>query len=75
MTSPWYTLAACKGQTYLFFPPEQGGHWDTVSAVGLCRTCPVLKECGQDARKYERGAVTQIRAGCILPEQYTKLPR
>jgi hypothetical protein len=73
----WHRRAACKGRTPEFFPPDQstGRKWDVVSALRLCRACPVLAECGEDARLYEDGAVIQVRAGCILPEQYDSLPR
>lgn len=40
----WHHQAACRGRTDLFFPsPHEGS--EANEAKGICRDCPVQKEC------------------------------
>jgi WhiB family redox-sensing transcriptional regulator len=52
----WMSRAACKGQTHHFFAPhgEQAEARERREAVAaaICRTCPVLLECRDYARRH-----------------------
>ena len=43
----WRELAACRGHSDLFFPPD--GTADTARIRAMCAACPVLAECREDA--------------------------
>jgi WhiB family redox-sensing transcriptional regulator len=50
----WTELAACKGQTELFYP-RQGDNSSFAKAAQICSTCPVLNQCDEYAMtNYER---------------------
>jgi len=60
-TPGWERDAACRGlHADLFF--ERHGY---PAAIELCKTCPVLLDCGAEAWGYETGAVYfyGVRAG------------
>lgn len=42
--SSWRDMAACKGQTKLFFP-DVHDRATYLAAVALCKQCPVIDEC------------------------------
>lgn len=60
---PWRASAACKGQSYLFFPVDDETPRDrffrSAKAKSICAGCPVLQECKDDVKPGEVG----IRAG------------
>jgi WhiB family redox-sensing transcriptional regulator len=52
----WMAEAVCSGQTEHFFPPH-GEQADAravreIRAAAICRTCPVILECRDDARRH-----------------------
>ena len=50
----WTELAACKGQTELYFP-RQGDNSSFARAQQICFSCPVFNECKEYAlTNYER---------------------
>lgn len=56
-----FTLAACKGQTHLFFAPHNerpnARMRRETAAVALCKVCPLINECAAyaDATETEYG--------------------
>jgi hypothetical protein len=49
----WHNKAACRGSDPdLFF--ERHGHRD---AIQICKTCPVMLDCGAEAWQNENGGV------------------
>ena len=58
----WRLAAACYGApTEWFFADENGGDW--ANAKQLCDTCPVQRECLDEAMTNEGAMATQHRAG------------
>jgi hypothetical protein len=60
-TPGWQQNAACRGlHADLFFERHE-----YAAAIQLCKTCPVLLDCGAEAWGYETGAVYfyGVRAG------------
>ena len=51
----WRSQAACEGYADLFFPQQDLTH--VRAAVAICRTCPVVRECGEyaDSRDERNG--------------------
>ena len=45
----WRSRAACVGYADLFFPQPDLTH--VRVAVAICRTCPVVRECGDYAEQ------------------------
>ena len=69
-TGEWRALAACVGcDTFVFFPPRGE---DTAAARKICSTCPVTKECLEDAIWMREPA--GIRGGLSTRER-TKITR
>jgi WhiB family redox-sensing transcriptional regulator len=42
----WWSLAACRGRTTLFFASDE---FSQRCAVEVCRRCPVRRQCLADA--------------------------
>ena len=44
----WREDAACRDQTFLFFPPDDrvgALRWDSRPAIAICNACPSLAAC------------------------------
>lgn len=53
---PWRADAACKGLTHLFFPAP-GYNPDGDRAKAVCRSCPVIEPCADDALLHQRPGI------------------
>jgi hypothetical protein len=47
----WLALAACRGQTELFFAEDRSSQ---RLACAICQSCPVRRLCEVDVRSWER---------------------
>lgn len=79
--SDWRDDAACRSlptqEAYrIFFPPEHDGGHNAIIAKRICRTCPVLMQCGEYIRhnpcKYGvwAGTTARERRGYYGPPRY-----
>lgn len=68
MDLSWRDDASCRGTNpALWFGRDGKGieaDASTLIAVSICRTCPVIDACGNEAR--ERGDFGQVRAGHFI---------
>lgn len=64
---PWHADAACAGADLALFFPERGE--PTEPARALCRTCPVVAPCLEEALSYSEVACPGIWAGTSARER------
>lgn len=69
----WLLLAACRGLPYQWWETGSESNAqrirDNVRARAICRTCPVIEQCADQARRL--GADGTVRAGMTWPVQRT----
>ena len=62
----WLDDAQCRGSDVTFHWSEKPGFGAISAAMSLCRVCPVVQECRQDAANTGERYPWQIRGGLRL---------
>jgi hypothetical protein len=61
----WRVQAHCRGEEPTWWDTypatDEGGQWKNRAAIAVCRTCPVQRQCVQEAAAYRDDGV--IRGG------------
>jgi WhiB family transcriptional regulator, redox-sensing transcriptional regulator len=63
-SSNWRDQAAClkADASVQFFPDDDGGRqWSPWEAIKVCRTCPVVLQCRDEADRTEGGGEAKVQ--------------